>query len=100
MSEGTKSLLKNIGIADSNIRRLMEEENSQPVPIEGTDIEEPSWFSSILSPFRPSIKEPIIDAYAEDDRIKNNKRDGKSITDGESEIIDPKSTIFNRVITE
>ena len=83
-SNADEQFLQNVGskAANPSIRETLHQDNQ--VVVKKQEENESGWFSSIWSPPKP--KEPIVDAKGESDRIKENKAEGKAVTEGDTPV--------------
>lgn len=77
-----EQFLNNVGAKDANpaIRQTIHQDNQ--VIVQKQEENDSGWFSSIWSPSKP--KEPVVDAKGESARIKENKAEGKPVTEGDT----------------
>jgi len=86
------SLLSKAGTvtADGDIREIINKEYNESLV---EKIEKDESFLSSLNPFT-SDSESVLDADAEKERLRNNKKEDKSILEGESEALPKNQGIF------
>jgi len=93
ISDSEKSLLSKAGTSKNkqNIREVLNKEYTEYV------VEKKEHKESLLSKLNPfnNNNEETLDAKKEKQRLINNQKEGKSVTEGESESIAKNSGIFN-----
>ncbi len=87
ISKGEQNLLNNAGTnqANSNIRQeLLEDEKRHTVEQMENKEEEEGWFDRMIYSVAPKKRDPIVDTDQEEERIDQNKQEGKPLTEGET----------------
>lgn len=84
-SSADEQFLKNAGAdrASADIRTVLQQEAPVSEP------SEKSWLEKLRE---PSNKDPLVDAAAESERLKANKKTGKSVTEGTTPMVKPKDS--------
>lgn len=94
VTSGEASLLGKVEAnkANPNIRELLDKDAS-PIVLP----EEKGFFSQILDDIRGTKEEPVVKPFEERQRIEENKKQGKSVTEGETPSSKPSQNIFKRI---
>lgn len=83
------------GVADPKIREMLYEENTQAPPVVDDKVSPLERWLGVAD------TEPVVDAKAEAERIRENKDEGKPVNEGEVKTVDPsKGSVLDRLFAD
>lgn len=95
---GDSVLLQHMGVAKANpeIRKML---NDDYLPVLEKKEVEPGVWETITTKLRGEGGDPVVDAAKEQERIRQNEKDGKPLNEGEVPVVDPKKeSVLDRLL--